>query len=129
MNSPGTIYTRQLSQAEMQSVIAGLPALFKELAGDCIVIAQYGWACNIHNDLQYKPMSVGLSWLDRFIAESIDQRIFVPAKSDLMLATPNSGFEMQFCHEGDIHLSGQDALLVRRACAHELFQGLMKLSP
>jgi hypothetical protein len=127
MKQDGTIYTRQLSEAEVQSVISGLPSLIRVLVGDCIVVAEYGWTCNIHNDLQYKPMEVGIGWLDRFLAESMDQRIFVPAHSDLSITTPNGGRQIQFCHESDIHLSGQDTSLVRQASEHELLKGLMKI--
>ena len=126
MKKNDTTYTRVLSEDEIQSVIIGLPSLLKALAGDCIVVAHYGWACNIHPDLQYKPMEVGISWLDRFLSESIEQRIFVPASSDLSVATPNDGFELLFCHESDIHLSGKNEQLVQQACEHKLLTKYMK---
>ncbi|MBP7275522.1 MAG: hypothetical protein KBA51_04890 [Kiritimatiellae bacterium] len=126
MKKEEEICTRPLSEAEVRAVIDGLPALIKELVGDCIVNVEYGWACNIHINLQYQTMDVGISWLDRFLSDSINQSIYRPAKSDLTVATPDNGLKMQFCHESDIHLSGQDANLVQRACKHDLLRNLMK---
>lgn len=123
--SSNEIYTRPLSEAEVRTVLAGLPALIKELVGDCVVNVEYGWGCNIHLDLQYRPMGVGIAWLDRFLSESMDQRIFCPAESDLIVATPGNGLTLLFCHESDIHLSGQDEELVRRACEHNLMKRLV----
>ena len=59
MKEESTIYTRLLSVGEVESVIAGLPDLFCGLAGDCILTAEYGTECRIHNDLQYVSMQVG----------------------------------------------------------------------
>jgi len=126
MKEENEICTRLLSEAEVLAVVAGLPAFIRELAGDCIVTIEYGWACNIHVNLQYQGMDVGISSLDRFLSDSIDQRIFRPAESDLTVATPNDDFKLLFCHESDIHLSGRDESLVRRACEHELLRNLMK---
>jgi len=44
MKKDDTIYTRPLSEAEVQSVLRGLPSFLMRLAGDCIVVAEYGWA-------------------------------------------------------------------------------------
>jgi len=125
MKKDNEVHTRLLSEPEVQLVLKGLPSLMRDLAGDCIVIAEYGWGCNIHNDLQYKPMEVGVAWLDGFISDSIEQRIFVPASSDLSVSTPEGGCEILFCHESDIHISGGQRKLVQQACEHPLLKELI----
>lgn len=120
------IYTRILSTGEVEVVLKGLPDLLWEVAGDCILTAEYGTECNIHNDLQYMPMQVGTTWLGSFLAESIEQRIFIPGKSDLSVMTPAGGLTVLFCHESDIHLSGSNAALIEKVCQSELFQRLLK---
>lgn len=125
MTEYSPICTRLLSKEEIESVLSGLPALLDQLVGSCILSAEYGTECNIHNDLQYHPMAVGIGWLSQFLAESIDQRIYVPAKSELSITTPDRGLEMVFCHEHHIHLSGRDAALIRRASESALIKHLM----
>lgn len=126
MKKNDEIRTRFLSEAEVRSVVSGLPSLIKDLVGDCIVNVEYGWACNIHPNLQYQSMDVGISWLDRFLADSIEQQIFCPAKSDMTVATPDDGFKIQFCHERDIHLSGRKKELLQQACEHKLLKDLIE---
>ena len=53
-----------------------------------------------------------LRGLDRFITESIEQRIFVPGDSDLTIAAPDDRLSVMFCHEADILVSGTDLELV-----------------
>jgi len=126
MTDDKTIYTRRLSVGEVESVVTGLPGLLWTLVGDCVLTAEYGTECNIHNDLQYVSMQVGIRWLDRFLAESKEQRIFVPAKSDLSISTPAGGLTILFCHESDIHLTGQNEELIRHAVESDLLSVLMK---
>jgi len=120
------IYTRLLSADEVEAVLDGLPVLLEELAGDCILVAEYGWGCNIHNDLQYVPMQVGIGWLDNFLAESKEQKIYLPAESDLSITTPDGSLTILFCHESDIHLSGKNAELVKKATESDLIRPLLK---
>lgn len=89
-----------------------LPAFFCEFFPDSILIAKYGYGSGLHNDLCYQPMHVGVGWLDRFITESIEQRIFVPGDSDLTIAAPDDRLSVMFCHEADILVSGTDLELV-----------------
>ncbi|MBI3987442.1 MAG: hypothetical protein HY343_11005 [Lentisphaerae bacterium] len=126
MNEDKAVFTRILTKHEVEAVILGLPALIRKLVGDCILTVEYGTHSNLHNDLLYKPMEVGIAWLHRFLAESIDQRIFLPAGSDMSIATPDGGLEILFCHEGDIHLSGKNAALIQRVTQSELLRTLIK---
>jgi hypothetical protein len=126
MNSENTIYTRILELKEIQSVIDKIPEFIRELVGDCIVSVEYGCGCNIHNDLQYIPMETGTSWLGRFISGSIEQKIFIPSKSDLSITTPDEEVTILFCHESDIHIFGKDQQLVEKVISHNLFRELIK---
>jgi hypothetical protein len=126
MTEDKTVYTRILTPSGVEAVLQGLPSLIKELAGDCILSVEYGVGCNIHNDLQYKPMEVGIFWLHRFLAESKEQRIFLPGQSDLSITTPNGGLTIIICHESDVHLSGLDAALVRKASQSDVIRLLLR---
>ncbi|MDB5974703.1 MAG: hypothetical protein JWR07_1463 [Nevskia sp.] len=94
--------------AELKSLLEALPRQLNELLGDCLVKAMYGWGCNLHMDLCYVPMKVGTQWIEKFIRESLEQRIVVPAESDFYIELPEERLEILFCHEGDIHVCGPD---------------------
>jgi len=104
--------SRYLSEQEIRAALDALPRFFREFVPDSILIATYGWGCRLHADLCYQPMRVGVGWLDRFIAESIEQRIFIPGDSDMTIAAPDDRLSVMFCHEADIHVSGTDPDLV-----------------
>jgi hypothetical protein len=106
---------------QFQSVLESLPGVLKDLLGDTLVSAMYGWGCNLHTDLCYVPMRVGTRWVDRFIRDSLEQHIFVPANSDLYFEIPAERLELLFCHEGDIHISGPDDELRDRLFASPAF--------
>jgi hypothetical protein len=103
-----------LEAEQLQAVVESLPVVLKELLGDALFKAMYGWGCNLHMDLCYVPMTVGTRWADRFIKDSLEQRIFVPAGSDMYFELPDERLELLFCHEGDIHVSGPDSELRER---------------
>ena len=104
--------SRYLSEQEIQAALDALPGFFRQFVPDSILIATYGWGCRLHMDLCYQPMRVGVGCLDRFIAESIEQRIFVPGHSDMTIAAPDDRLAVMFCHETDLHISGTDSDLV-----------------
>ena len=126
MDKEKIIYTRILERTQIEFVIVKIPEFIQELVGDCIVTAMYGCGSHLHCDLQYVPMKVGISWLDRFIEESIEQEIFIPSQSDFIITIPDERVSICFCHESDIHISGKDKQLVEKTVAHDLFKGLMK---
>jgi len=92
----------------MRDFIAALPALMREIYGNRILTVYYGWDCNLHSDLCYKPMAVPLDVFPYFIDDSIEQRIFQIGGSDLLIASPDSNLKILICHESDIHLDGTD---------------------
>lgn len=92
----------------MREFIAALPSIFREIYGNQNVTVNYGWACNLHPDLWYKPMGVPLDVFPYFIDDSIEQRIFEIGGSDLLIVSPDSKLRILICHESDIHLDGED---------------------
>jgi hypothetical protein len=109
-----------VSAGELEALLKALPILLKDRLGNCPVKAMYGWGCNLHMDLWYVPMNVGTQWIERFIRESLEQRIVVPAQSDLYIELPDEKLEILFCHEGDIHVCGPD---------EELRNGILGAAP
>jgi hypothetical protein len=109
------LHSRRLSEQETRAALEALPGFFREaLPADSILIASYGWGCNLHRELCYLPMRVGVGWLDRFLAESMDQRIFVPNDSDMTISAPDGRLSVRFSHEAHLHVGGADAALVQR---------------
>jgi hypothetical protein len=116
--------SESMSPAALQSAIQSLPDLVRTLVGDCLVTSMYGWGCNLHMDLCYVPMRVGTKWIDKFIGESLEQRIIVPGQSDFYIELPEERVEILFCHEGDIHVSGPDEELRNKIFGSAPFNGL-----
>jgi len=75
-------------------------------------------------DLCYVPMKVRTSWVHRFIRDSLEQRIVVPAESDLSFELPDGRIKLLFCHDGDIHISGSDDALREKLLASVPFKEL-----
>jgi hypothetical protein len=67
-----------LQAEQLKDVLESLPVVLRELLGDALIKAMYGSGCNLHMDLCYVPMTVGTTWSDRFIKDSLEQHIFVP---------------------------------------------------
>jgi hypothetical protein len=66
-----------LSSDLMREFVAALPSVMREVYGNRNLTVYYGWACNLHSDLLYKPMSVSLDVFPYFIEDSTEQRSFV----------------------------------------------------
>ena len=113
--------TEFLSEEQMREAMFSLPNVFQELLGTCRVVASYGWSCNLHVDLCYKPMDVGTSWMEYFIEDSVEHRIVVPGHSDFRFVVPENRLDLMFCHESDIHLNGSDDELLRCFMSAEPF--------
>ena len=71
-------------------------------------------------------MAVGISWLHNFIEESREQRIYEPGKSDISFATPNGGVTILLCHEGDIHIEGNDLAQIELVTKSDLLREYLK---
>lgn len=118
------IRSEYLSKDRFVQALEALPAALKTLLGEAEVIAYYGFGCQLHADLLYKPMRVHTGWLDRFIQDSLQQGIVVPGRSDFDFTVPENRLSMRFCHECDMHISGDDATLWQRLSAMSPFSGL-----
>jgi hypothetical protein len=107
-NFGAKISSAYVSIALMREFIDALPSVMRDIYGNRHLIVSYGWGCNLHPELWYKPMRVALDTFPYFIEDSIEQRIFVMRGSDLLIESPDSGFCILICHESDIHLDGTD---------------------
>jgi hypothetical protein len=106
-----------ISAEQLRAALESLPAVLQECIGDCLITAKYGWGSNLHQDLCNVPMRVETKWASRFIKDSLEQRIFVPAESDLHFELPDGRLRLLFCHDGDVHVSGSDDELRERLFA------------
>lgn len=121
---PNEVVSNVRSPDELLAAIEGLPAILRALAGETIVSAYYGYGCNLHPDICYLPMKVGTAWIDRFIRDSLQQRIVVPGKSDFSFTIHGGKLEVEFCHDGHIHVSGTDIDLHKRFLEQPPFTAL-----
>ena len=110
-----------LPKEQMHAALLALRGVLQSLLGEHKIIASYGWACNIHGDLLYKPMREDTRWIQYLIEDSIEQRIVVPGESDFRFEVPEGRLDLKFCHECDIHLDGADDELLQRFMAMEPF--------
>ncbi|HWP59125.1 MAG TPA: hypothetical protein VNL14_14625 [Candidatus Acidoferrales bacterium] len=108
------LHSRSLSSEETRRALRSLPRVLAELVGETIVSARYGWGSSLHADLQYVPMRLTTAALERFVEDSLAQEIVVPGSSDFCFVVGERRLEILFCHEGDIHLDGDDPLLIER---------------
>ena len=109
------------SLEQRRKALDALPALLVSLLGSQVISATYGYGSYLHPDLCYIPMKVGTSWLERFIRESLEQRIVVLGESDFTFFVQDGRLEIEFCHEGHIHVSGTDRQLIAEVLRHPAF--------
>lgn len=107
-NYGAKVSSAYISSDVMREFIAELPSVMRDIYGNQNLKAYYGWACNLHADLLYKPMCIPLDVFPYFIEDSIEQRIFEICGSDLLIESPDSNLQILICHESDIHLDGSD---------------------
>lgn len=110
---------------ELLAAIEALPGVLRSMVGETIVMAYYGYGCYLHPDICYLPMKVGTAWIDRFIGDSLRQRIVVPGMSDFSFTIGDGTLEVEFCHDGHIHLSGTDTTLLAQFREQSPFSGLV----
>jgi hypothetical protein len=122
MPNKGARYSSEyLSKEQMRSALLSLAGAFRDLLGEHEIVAMYGWATKIHDDLHWQPMKDDTRWLQHLIEESIDQRIVIPGESDFLFEVPEKRLELKFCHESDIHLDGSDDELLHQFMNTEPF--------
>ena len=102
----------ELTEDRARELLLALPDVLSELLGSEVIEAMYGWAANLHIDLCWKPMQIGISWLRSFILESLDRQIIVPGRSDFIFNIRGRALEIEVCHDGHLHVSGTDAQLI-----------------
>jgi hypothetical protein len=118
-----TLLSRPLEPDDLEAGMRALPGFCRGALGKALVTAFYEFGCNLPGDLLYLPIRVGTQWMDRFIKDSLDQRIVVPGRSDLRFVVEGGRLEALFCHEGDIHLKGTDSGLLKGFMSWQPFDG------
>ncbi len=121
VRKPNEHVSVELTYAQIIDGLRALPVALRAIVGDSLIVATYGYGSRLHPELWYVPMRVGMSWLPRFIDESLDQRIFVPGSSDLIFNLGNGAVEVEFCHDAHLHLSGTDERLLDYVRHHEIY--------
>src|SRR5687768_16692034 len=106
--------SQYIEEAAFEELVSRFPAFLRDFLAEEFVMVSYGALSNIHPDLWYKPMKVGTNWFERFLAESIAQRIFEPGGADLLVEIRGGSAEVTLCHERDIHIVGSDDELIAR---------------
>jgi hypothetical protein len=107
MSEPSDLYlTRKLTNEEVVEAMRAMPAFLQRYFDKSILKAMYGYGCNLHPQLCYSVMEVGVSCVGKFIEDSLKQKIVDPGGSDFIIEVPEQQLIIKFCHEGDIHTSG-----------------------
>ena len=122
---PSTFISQQLTPEEQKHAMESLPNAWREIFGDCLVTIRYGWGCKIHPALLYTPMPTGIAWIDRFIADSLRQEIVMPGDSDFLFEDPDKRLEVVFCHEGHVHIGGNDPQAIARILSFSPFSTMV----
>jgi len=113
-----------LTSEEAMNALNALPEVLKRLLGESDVIARFGFDVNLHSDLSWVPMRDRTSTLQYFIEDIVAQGIIIPGKNDVFFEIPGERLTIHFCHEGDIHVNGQDDDLIRAFLASAPFSEL-----
>jgi hypothetical protein len=98
----------RLSESQLIELLARLPEFFRTSTKVEIVNCHYGVGAQIHPDLWFVTMRVGVNWLADFIRDSIDRGIVTIGGTDFYFGTDDRRFSVLLCHEGDVHVAGTD---------------------
>ena len=118
---PNELVSPVVPPLQQREAMEALPDALACIVGNEILRATYGHGCHLHPELCYIPVRVGTSWLARFIHDSLHQRIVVPGESDFILVVRDGELEIEFCHEGHIHVSGTNHDLIAKLLAIPVF--------
>jgi hypothetical protein len=111
----------QQDSASLVAVLEELPVALDSLVGKEVILATYGYGSGLHPDLCYTPMKVGIAWLERFIRESLDQRIAKPGESDFVFEVRRGELEVEICHDAHVHVSGSNLEFIDRILENPQF--------
>jgi hypothetical protein len=83
-------------------------------AGVAELEMMFGWGCRGPQDGLYKSISVAPCDLLKSVKDEGPQVGFEIAECDLFLTLPERRLKIQFCHESDIHVEGEDEQLIQK---------------
>jgi hypothetical protein len=113
-----TVRAEPQNAEEISAFLLALPGVLQESAGPAEWVGAYGYGCEVHPDLWYKPMFVALGRLASFLSQSSAQGIFIPGHSDMELASTDGRVVISVSHEGWVRISGTDGELVQGLAHH-----------
>jgi hypothetical protein len=116
--------SKSLSEQQWTAALDALSKFLRAALPQSMLTAEYGFGCEIHADLTYIPMRVPVARLNEFLHESVEQRIFLPGRSDLHIHDQDRNFSITLCHEGDIHVSDNHTGLLQQFLSLPLFGSL-----
>jgi hypothetical protein len=113
-----------MTAQQAQEAMEALQSVLHSLVGAASLIARYGYGCQLHPDLHGVPMRVGTGGVERFVRDSVCQKIFAPGEADVHFELADNRLHVVFCHEGHIHVGGGDKQLAARFASASAFSAL-----
>ena len=107
------LVTSTLTKSQLEKMIEYINDFFIIENQDEVNVI-FGWDCEIDENEQYKDIKIKSLKIPNFIENSQAKGIFKLGKSDLFIATLDSKFEFQLCHEGDVHFKSTDEKLLKK---------------
>jgi hypothetical protein len=88
------------------------------LSGIDDVVVYYGWGSRLEINQLWTPIHVKVEDLPGFVRDSVEQGIFSPGNSDLIIEDKDGTLTFLFCHESDIHLMTKNQELIDETKRH-----------
>jgi hypothetical protein len=114
MEIPNTFVSRFLSAEEVSEAMEAMQSALQQLLGDAALVARYGWGCKLHPDLYGAPIRVRTAGVAKLIGDSLRQQIIIPGECDFHFESSDDQLQIVFCHEGHLHVGGNDLQLAQR---------------
>ena len=108
----------------MRSALLQLPGIIGVIFGNTSLTVRYGVGTRLHSALHFVPMNVSTEVLPWFLEDSLEQRIFEPGRSDLLIDFSSKELELLYCHELDIHVDGSNDELIQRFVGCEEYRDI-----
>ena len=104
--------TRQLNRSQLLHELA---AVCEDLVNADVeaVVLMYGWDSNQSIDAMWKPLATPSRRVCDVVSEAEKSGLIEIGKSDVFVDA--EGFSFMLCHEGDVHVRGESALVARTA--------------
>ena len=78
----------------------------------------YGWGSRLEINQLWTPIDIKVEDLPAFVRDSVEQGIFSPGNSDLIIEDKAGSVKFLLCHESDIHLTTENLKLIEETKRH-----------